>query len=110
MLKRLLALDGVQVVARFRDNGELAEGYGLMGEEVLHGLARFAAGYNRLSQGNADQLSMFTNLSVWTPPRGWMVRSAGMTVCCFGNVVCIADNRETQLNEVMEQIEELPRD
>jgi roadblock/LC7 domain-containing protein len=109
MLKRLLALDGVHVVVRFRDNGDLSEGYGLMGEEVLHGLSKFAAGYNRLTQGNADQLSMFTQMRGWTPPRGWVVRGKAMSVCCVGSVVCIVDDREAELNTVMRELEDAAR-
>lgn len=70
MIKRLLALDGVMVVVRFRDDGQFVEGYGLLDAQNMQRLARFAHDYKRFTQGNADQFSMFTRLPGWTPPRG----------------------------------------
>ena len=72
MLKRLLALDGVNAICQFRDDGAFVEGYGVIGQEEMEGLARFALEYKRIVQGNADQLSMFTQMRGWTPPRGWI--------------------------------------
>ncbi len=51
MIKRLLALDGVSVVCHFRDDGALVEGYGMLGEEMMERLARFAHDYKRMVQG-----------------------------------------------------------
>lgn len=107
MIKKLLALDGVLVVAHFRDDGEFLEGYGMLNEEMMRGLAHFAHGYKRICQGNADQLSMFTQISAWTPPRGWMVRGQGMTVCSFGNLVCLVENAQHNLAEIMKEMEEV---
>ena len=107
MLKRVLAINGVIAVCRFRDDGSFVEGYGLLEQVHMHGLARFALEYKRLVQSNTDQLSMFTQMRGWTPPRGWLVRSTGTTVCSVGNLVCLADNREAPLNELMSQLQEL---
>jgi roadblock/LC7 domain-containing protein len=70
MIKRLLVLDGVNVVCHFRDDGSLVEGYGLMSHDDMARLARFTHDYRRMAQGNADQLSMLTGMRGWTPPRG----------------------------------------
>lgn len=107
MIKRLLAVDGVMAVALFRDDGLFLEGYGMMDEERLRGLCDFAHGYKRLVQSNADQLSMFTQISAWTPPQGWIVRAKEYTVCSVSNLVCIAQNSEMDLNEVMVELSEL---
>ncbi len=107
MIKRLLALDGVTVVTLFRDNGEYLEGYGLIDEDKMRKLASFAHDFKRLNQSNVDQLSMFTGLSGWTPPRGWMVRGDRMTVCSVGNLVCLVENSEGNLTEVMQELAEL---
>ena len=72
MIRRLLALDGVIAVCQFRDDGSLVEGYGMLPSAEMARLARFAHDYKRMLQGNADQLSMFTQMRGWTPPRGWV--------------------------------------
>ena len=107
MIKRLLALDGVSVVCHFRDDGALVEGYGLLSEEMMVRLAKFAHDYKRMVQGNTDQFSMFTQLPGWTPPGGWIVRGDKFTVCSVGNLVCFIDNAEASLNEVMRELAEV---
>jgi len=103
----MLAVDGVNVVCHFRDDGALVEGYGLMGEQEMAALARFAHDYKRMVQGNVDQLSMFTGMPGWTPPRGWIVHGAANAVCSVGNLVCIVDRSEGSLSEVMTALQEL---
>jgi roadblock/LC7 domain-containing protein len=109
VIRRLLALDGVTAVCLFRDDGSFVEGYGLMPDEQLRALARFAHDYKRIVQGNADQLSMFSGVKGWTPPGGWIVRGMAMTVCSIANLVCVVENAEAQLNQVMEELRELSR-
>ena len=106
MIKRLLALDGVFVVCHFRDDGALVEGYGILGEDMMARLAKFAHDYKRMVQGNTDQFSMFTQLSGWAPPGGWIVRGVKATVCSVGNLVCFVDNATARLNEVMRELAE----
>jgi roadblock/LC7 domain-containing protein len=109
MIRRLLALDGVNVVCHFRDDGSLVEGYGLCSHEDMVKLARFAHGYRRMVQGNADQLSMFTGMRGWTPPRGWIVRGRELSACCVANIVCIVNNHEAALREVLAELQEVSR-
>ena len=109
MIRQLLAVDGIQAVCHFRDDGQLVEGYGMLPQEQLGGLAKFAHDYKRIVQGNADQLSMFTQMNGWTPPGGWVVRGEGMSVCSVGNVACLIINAEASLNEVMSQLHEASR-
>ena len=104
MIKRLLALDGVIAVSRFRDDGAFIDGHGLLPVHELAELAHFAHDYKRIVQGNADQLSMFTQLKGWTPPGGWIVRGANMTVCSVGNLVCVVDNAEGNVTEVLDAL------
>ena len=106
MIKRLLAIEGVQVICLFRDDGALVEGYGMMDESGMGRLAHFALEYKRMVQANADQLSMFTQTRGWTPPRGWIVRGADASVCSVGNLVCLVSNAEASLNEVMNELRE----
>ena len=91
-------------VCQFRDDGALVEGYGVIDENLLPKLAKFAHDYKRMVQGNADQLAMFTQMSGWTPPRGWQVRGAVWAVCGISNLVCVVDLRETRLNSVMQAL------
>jgi roadblock/LC7 domain-containing protein len=107
MIKRLLALDGVMVVCLFRDDGAFVEGYGLMQEQEMTSLAMFAHDYKRIVQGNADQLSMFTGLSGWTPPAGWVVHGKSRSVCSVANLVCLVDTQQAALTEVMREMQEL---
>jgi roadblock/LC7 domain-containing protein len=109
MFKRLLALDGVLVVCQFRDDGELAEGYGVLDERLMRRMAKFAHDYKRMVQGNTDQFSMFTRLSGWAPPGGWIVRGDKTSVCSVGNLVCFIDNAEASLNEVMRDLTDASR-
>jgi len=109
MIKRILALDGVNAVCHFRDDGALVEGYGLMDHKELVRLAKFAHDYRRMAQGNADQLSMFTGMRGWTPPRGWVVGGQGFSACCVASIVCVVDNRECAINEVLTELQEVSR-
>ncbi len=104
MVKRLLALDGVQAVVQFRDDGSCGEGYGFLAQNVLHDLCRFASSYQRLTQANADQLSMFTQQRGWAPPRGWVVRGDTMTVCVLGNLVCLLENQNGSIGQVYQEM------
>lgn len=104
MIKQLLALDGVLAVAKFRDDGALVEGYGLGEPARLQQLAKFAHDYKRMVQGNADQLSMFTQMSGWTPPGGWIVLGPTLSICSVANVVCMVDSPATTLTTVMQQL------
>lgn len=106
MIKRLLVLDGVMAIARFRDDGEFVEGYGMMPDEELHRLAHFALDYKRMVQGNADQLAMFGQVNGWTPPGGWIVRGPAMSVCSVSNLVAVVNNGEGSLTEVMRELKE----
>lgn len=106
MIKRLLAIDGVQAICQFRDDGVLVEGYGLLDETGMQRLAHFAHEYKRMVQANADQLSMFTQIPGWTPPRGWILHGTNSTVCSVGNLVCLVDDHDASLNEIMGELRE----
>ena len=109
MIKRLLLLDGVDVVCHFRDDGSLVEGYGLMAQDDMVKLAKFAHDYRRMMQGNADQLAMFTGMRGWTPPRAWIVRGVTVSACCVANLVCIVQNDEGSLNAILAELQEVAR-
>lgn len=107
MIRRLLALDGVNVVCHFRDDGYLVEGYGLMSHNDMSRLAQFARDYRRIAQGNADQLAMFSGMRGWTPPHGWIIRGARQSVCGVANLVCIVDSFGAPLNEILMELREV---
>jgi len=109
MIKRLLIIDGVLAVCQFRDDGSLVEGYGLVNETKLRQLSALAHQYRRLLQGNADQLSMFSGMKGWTPPRGWVLVAPEATICCFANLVCLMENQSSALNEVLTEMAEVSR-
>lgn len=108
MIRRLLALDGVNVVCNFRDDGALVEGYGLYSQQDMERLAIFAHEYRRMVQGNADQMAMFTGMRGWAPPNGWIFRGEKQTVCCVANIVCVVDNAEIKaLNDILSEMQEI---
>ncbi len=109
MIRRLLALDGVYVVCRFRDDGALVEGYGVYTEEGMARLAKFAHDYRRMVQGNADQLSMFTGMRGWTPPRAWVLRGDTVMAVGVANIACVVRNDESVLNEILFEMQEVSR-
>ena len=107
MIKRLLAQDGVIVVCNYRDDGSLIEGYGLYSLDDMITLAEFSNENRRMVQGNADQVAMFTGMRGWTPPQGWVVRGTEVTVCGVANMVCVVENDEGALNEILSEMQEL---
>lgn len=106
MLKKILVLDGVVAVCRFQDDGTLIEGEGLLPAESMSRLAHFAQWYRRMVSGNTDLLSLFSQMTGWTPSHGWVVRGDDMTVCGVTNLVCMVENGAGSLNEVMRLMEE----
>ena len=107
MIKRILAVDGVMAIVHFRDDGEFIDGYGMINTEMMHRLAAFAHDYKRLTQSNADQLSMFTQVSGWTPPRGWIVSGKDQSVCSIGNLVCLVENKDGNFSDVMMELTDI---
>ncbi len=105
-LKKILLLDGVTAVCRFRDDGVVMEAEGLLSPDRMERLARFAQWYRRMVSGNTDLLSLFSQMRGWSPSRGWIVRGAAVTVCSVGNLVCLFDNANGSLNEVMQVLGE----
>ena len=100
-LKKILLLDGVTAVCRFRDDGVVMEAEGLLSPDRMERLASFAQWYRRMVSGNTDLLSLFSQMRGWSPSRGWIVQGAAVTVCSVGNLVCLFDNANGSLNEVM---------
>lgn len=107
MIKRMLALDGVMAICQFRDDGVFVKGYGVLEQEQMVGLAKFAHDYKRIVQANTDQLSMFTQMNGWTPPGGWVVKSESTAVISMSNFVCLAGLAEASLNEIMQALDKL---
>ncbi len=105
-LKRILVLDGVTAVCRFRDDGEIMEAQGMLPPDLMKRLAKFAQWYRRMVSGNTDLLSLFSQMRGWSPSKGWVVRGATTTVCGLGNTVCMLDNAQGSLNEIMRALDE----
>jgi len=105
-LKKILVLDGVTAVCRFRDDGVVMEAEGLLSPDLMARLAKFAQWYRRMVSGNTDLLSLFTQMRGWSPSQGWIVQGDSMTVCSAGNMVCMFNNAEGSLNEVMQALSE----
>ncbi len=105
-LKRILVLDGVTAVCRFRDDGVLMEAEGILSQELMERLAKFAQWYRRMVSSNTDLFSLFSQMGGWSPSQGWIVQGEAMTVCCMGNMVCLIDNAQGSLNQLMQTLSE----
>jgi roadblock/LC7 domain-containing protein len=105
-LKKILVLDGVMAVCRFRDDGVLMEAEGILPQELMERLAKFAQWYRRMVSSNTDLLSLFSQMRGWSPSQGWVVQGAATTVCGMGNTVCLFDNAQGSLNQLMQALGE----
>jgi roadblock/LC7 domain-containing protein len=105
-LKKILVLDGVTAVCRFRDDGVIMEAEGMLSQELMERLAKFAQWYRRMVSSNTDVLSLFSQMRGWSPSQGWIVQGDKMTVCGMGNVVCMVDNAQGSLNQIMQVLGE----
>lgn len=105
-LRKILVLDGVTAVCRFRDDGAIMEALGTLPPEQMARLAHFAHWYRRLVSSNTDVLSLFSQMRGWSPSQGWVVQGWALTVCSIGNAVCLVDPAQGSLNEVMRVLAE----
>jgi roadblock/LC7 domain-containing protein len=106
MLKRLLVLDGVVAVCRFQDDGTIVESVGMIPQEMMDKLGRFALWYRRMISSNTDVFSLFSQMNGWAPSRGWVVRGEKMSVCSVTNLVAMVENQSASLNEIMRALED----
>lgn len=105
-LRKILVLDGVTAVCRFRDDGVLMEAEGMLPQELMERLAKFAQWYRRMVSSNTDLLSLFSQMRGWSPSQGWIVQGAETTVCSVGNMVCLVDNAQGSMNQLMQALSE----
>ena len=105
-LKKILVLDGVTAVCRFRDDGVVMESEGMLSQELMERLAKFAQWYRRMVSSNTDLLSLFSQMRGWSPSQGWIVQGEAMTVCSVGNMVCLVENTQGSLNHLMKALSE----
>lgn len=109
-LRKILVLDGVTAVCRFRDDGVIMEAEGVLSLELMERLAKFAQWYRRMVSSNTDLLSLFSQMRGWSPSQGWIVQGAAVTVCGMGNMVCMVDNAQGSLNHIMQALGEAAHD
>jgi len=105
-LRKILVLDGVTAVCRYRDDGVIMEAEGALAPDLMQRLAKFAQWYRRMVSGNTDLFSLFSQMRGWSPSEGWIVQGAATTVCNVGNTVCMVDNASSSLNDVMRALRE----
>ena len=105
-LKKILVLDGVTAVCRFRDDGVLMAAEGVLPQDLMERLAKFAQWYRRMVSSNTDVFSLFSQMRGWSPSQGWIVQGDTMTVCSAGNMVCMFENAQGSLNEIMQALGE----
>ena len=105
-LRKILVLDGVTAVCRFRDDGVIMEAEGMLSQALMERLAKFAQWYRRMVSSNTDVFSLFSQMRGWSPSQGWIVQGDAMTVCGMGNMVCMVANAQGRLNRIMEALGE----
>jgi roadblock/LC7 domain-containing protein len=106
-LKKLLVLDGVVAVCRFQDDGSIMDAAGMLPHDMIERLAKFAQWYRRMVSGNTDLFSLFSQMRGWAPSKGWIVLGAEVSVCSMANLVCMVQNNQGSLNEIMSALAEL---
>lgn len=106
-LRKILVLDGVTAVCRFRDDGVVMDAEGMLPPDLMVRLAKFAQWYRRVVSGNTDLLSLFSQMRGWSPSQGWIVHGAAMSVCSVGNVVCLVQSAQGSLNDVMRALNDV---
>ncbi len=109
-LRKILVLDGVTAVCRFRDDGMIMEAEGMLSSKMMEHLAKFAHWYRRMVSGSTDVLSLFSQMRGWSPSQGWIVQGVTTTVCSVGNMVCLFENADGALNEIMQALREAARE
>lgn len=105
-LRRLLVLDGVIAVCRFQDDGSIMDAAGLLTSDMMDRLTKFAQWYRRMVSGNTDLLSLFSQMRGWAPSQGWIVHGDKMSVCSMGNMVCMVQNDQGSLQDIMKALAE----
>jgi roadblock/LC7 domain-containing protein len=109
-LKRLLVLDGVVAICRFQDDGSIMDASGMLPAEMMQRMGKFAQWYRRMVSGNNDLFSLFSQMRGWTPSQGWIVLGTEISVCSVGNLVCMVQNGQGSLNEIMSALAEVAHD
>ena len=106
-LKKLLVMDGVVAVCRFQDDGSVMDSAGMLPPDLIERLAKFSQWYRRMVSGNMDLLSLFSQMRGWSPSQGWIVHGAQVTVCSHGNLVCMVQNGQGSLHDIMTLLAEI---
>ena len=109
-LRKLLILDGVVAVCRFQDDGSIMDAAGMLPGEMMERMAKFAQWYRRMVSGNTDLLSLFSQMSGWSPSQGWIVHGKQMSVCSMGNMVCLVEHGQGSLQAIMQALTEASHD
>jgi roadblock/LC7 domain-containing protein len=105
-LRKLLVLDGVLAVCRFQDDGSIMDAAGMLSPDMMERLSKFAQWYRRMVSGNTDLLSLFSQMRGWSPSQGWIVHGAQMSVCSVANLVCMVQNDQGSLHDIMQALAE----
>ncbi len=106
-LKKLLVLDGVMAVCRFQDDGNIMDAAGVLPADMMERMAKFAQWYRRMVSGNTDLLSLFSQMRGWTPAQGWIVHGSQISVCSVANLVCMVQNGQGSLQDIMNALQEI---
>lgn len=109
-LKKILLLDGVTAVCRFRDDGAIMQAEGALPPEMMERLAKFAHWYRRMVSSNTDVFSLLSQMRGWSPSQGWIVQGPATTVCSVGNMVCLIERAGGSLNQIMRVLGEAARE
>jgi roadblock/LC7 domain-containing protein len=99
-------MDGVVAVCRFQDDGSIMDASGMLPADMMERLSKFAQWYRRMVSGNTDLLSLFSQMRGWSPSQGWIVHGAQMSVCSVGNMVCMVQNGQGSLHDIMKALAE----
>lgn len=97
----LLAKPGVIAVGEYAYRGDRFSYRGALSEEYARMASIMCRATTMSTHMETGMLDAIQPQSGLHPPRGWMVRGPGHTVCVMANLFCLIDHHQGSLNDVI---------
>ena len=101
MVAEIANLPGVVAAGEYSYRGDRFTHKGELTDEMAKMASIMCRATTMSEHMQINMLESFCPGSGGTPPRGWVVRGPGFTVCNVANVFCFLDNAAASLNDVM---------
>lgn len=97
----LLAKPGVVAAGEYAYRGDRFSYRGALSEDHARVASIMCRATTMSVNMEASMLEALQPLSGLLPPRGWLVRGSGYTVCVVANVFCLFDNSKGSINDLV---------